>query len=270
MNKSQWRIRNNSLGVDTHVRDMGANVFQQGATRVNEIILGEVSMIQPEPLFKQGMVSIRPTRGGQITAVAYPNAAIDPISRNLHGLYEGLIPGQMVAIGFANGNRHAPFVVNRYPYQAVGNTFKEAAYLNPLTQKGWNSQDTILGHFSGSYLRFGTFLPLPGSTQLLSITDLDIETKTNMRIKSAIKTEISSNIVSISGSTQIELNGNTDYAIKYNNMKTAFDTLRTDLNNFITVFNAHAHGNSGASPPATPGIPSVADMSNAQNAKVRF
>jgi len=67
----------------------------------------------------------------------------------------------------------------------------------------------------------------------------------------------------------IELNGNADFVTAYTDLKIAFDQLKTDLNNFITIFNAHIHsgvttgpGSSGSSP--TPGTPSTADMSGAK------
>ena len=66
-----------------------------------------------------------------------------------------------------------------------------------------------------------------------------------------------------------------DYAIKYLELKTAFDQLKTELNNFITVFNAHVHtgvttggGSSGLS--STPGVAATADMTNSKVEKVRL
>jgi hypothetical protein len=69
------------------------------------------------------------------------------------------------------------------------------------------------------------------------------------------------------------LNGNTNFAVKYTELKTAFDTLRTELNSLITVFNAHVHpgvtsGSASTSPSTTPGTPAKADMSASQNLKV--
>lgn len=275
MGKKQYYVDNKHLGRDSHVRNKHDNIFAEESTKSFGVITGEVSLVQAEPFYKQTMVNIKPTKGGNISSVAYPNAMIDPKTGNLNGLYEGVIPGQGVTVGFVDGNRHAPFVINKYPYQMVGNSINELKYSNPLTQKGWNSFDTILGHFGGSYLRFATLLPLPASTQLYSVTDLDIETKTFLRLKSLVQTEIKSNIVKIESGVQIELDGNTNYAVKYNELKIAFDQFKTDYNTFVsTIFNLHTHiitaPGTPSNVPVPVGIVSVADMSAAQNFKVRF
>lgn len=61
-----------------------------------------------------------------------------------------------------------------------------------------------------------------------------------------------------------------DYAVRYNELKTAFDQLVQDFNNLVTVFNAHTQPVTGstAGAPVTPGVPSTADMSNAKIEKL--
>ena len=39
----------------------------------------------------------------------------------------------------------------------------------------------------------------------------------------------------------IELNGDADFAIAFNDMKTAFDQLKSDFDAFVDTFNPHAH-----------------------------
>jgi hypothetical protein len=116
------------IGFDTHVRSYDQNIFNRQSTMSTQMIAGEVLLPQPEPLYKQNMVTVQLARGGNITSVAYPGAFIDPYTGNMHGMYEGPIPGQMVIVGFENGNSSAPFVVNRYPYQGIGNTLVENQY----------------------------------------------------------------------------------------------------------------------------------------------
>lgn len=73
----------------------------------------------------------------------------------------------------------------------------------------------------------------------------------------------------------IELNGNTDFAVRYNVLKAQFDQLKSDFDTFVTtIYNTHIHittATLGASP--TPGViapttstgsASTADMSNAK------
>lgn len=67
----------------------------------------------------------------------------------------------------------------------------------------------------------------------------------------------------------IEINGNADSAVAFTDLKTAFDQLKTDLNNLVTIFNAHVHpgvtsGGSSTTATVTPGTPSAADMSGAE------
>lgn len=70
----------------------------------------------------------------------------------------------------------------------------------------------------------------------------------------------------------IQINGDVDNAVRYSALETAYNTLKTDLNNLISTFNAHVHpfvgvgpGNPGTtSTSATPGTPSTGDISGAK------
>lgn len=316
--KKQRQIDKN-LGSDTHTRDHSFNKFQAQNHETYGMQVGEVLFPEPEPLFRQNMVTVKLARGGEVTSVAYPGAFIDPITNNLHGTYEGPIPGQMVTVGFENGNAASPFVVNRYPYQGTGNTFTESKFINPLTTAGFDSTDVMIGHFSGSFLSFNTGLlsgKLPGSVSLNAMTDLDIVSNTNitadagvnmslssalamniesgttigidagtdmslnstlaMNLESGTTAEMKSKVTTLTGSTHVALNGNTNFAVLYTELKTAFDLFRTEVNTFITTaFNLHTHlyapGPLPPAPSAVPipvGVSATADMSAAQNTKV--
>jgi len=66
----------------------------------------------------------------------------------------------------------------------------------------------------------------------------------------------------------IEINGASDFAVRYSELETAFNQLKSDFDALVTAYNAHAHpagsppGNTGA--PLTPGNPSTADISGAK------
>jgi hypothetical protein len=70
----------------------------------------------------------------------------------------------------------------------------------------------------------------------------------------------------------------TDYAVAYNDLKSAFDTLKSEHDNIVTAFNAHVHPTAavGAPSPPTavpgsiPALPSTADMSGAKVTTVRL
>jgi hypothetical protein len=166
------------VGKDTHVRSTQSDAFKTQNTKSFQMLVGEVSMVEPEPLFKQNYVNVNFARNGGATSCAYPGAFIDPLTGNLHGTYEGPIPGQMVMVGFENGNSHSPFVVQRYPYMGNDNVFTEPKYVTPLTKKLRDSTDVSIGHFSGSYLTFNTGIlsgKLPGSVDLYSMTGFTSE-----------------------------------------------------------------------------------------------
>jgi hypothetical protein len=258
----QRKIDTTNLGRDTHVRDHVSNKFQAQNHETYSTQVGEIVFAEPEPFFRQNMVTVKLARGGQLTSVAYPGAFIDPVTGNLHGTYEGPISGQMVSVGFENGNQASPIVVNRYPYQGVGNSLTEFKYINPLTFARYDSTDVIVGHFSGSFLSFNTGIlsgELPGSVSINAMTDFGVFSNLTMLLESLVTAEFKSAITTITGSTYVALNGITNFAVKYTEMKTAFDTLRTDLNNLTPGV---------ISPTVSAGTPSVADMSAAQNTKV--
>jgi hypothetical protein len=242
--EDRQRKLSKNIGKDTHTRNIGSNMFQTQAVETFKIISGEVFLPQPEPLFTQTAVTVNLTKGGTLSGVGYPGAFIEPMSGNLHGSYEGPIPGQMVMIGFAEGNSSAPFVINRYPYQGVGNSLTQPMYVNPLTRSLYNSQDVAIGHYLGSYLCFNTGFPiagmLPGSTSLHSTTDLIIDAGT--KIDMSCLTEFSlatQGAMSIAGLTvdstataantinglTVELNGNTKSFVTWTELNTALQLL---------------------------------------------
>ena len=69
-----------------------------------------------------------------------------------------------------------------------------------------------------------------------------------------------------------EFNGNTDNLVRYSELKTAFDNLKSDFNALVAKFNAHTHPYVGlvvgvpgtTTPTTTPGTASSADMSGAK------
>lgn len=65
----------------------------------------------------------------------------------------------------------------------------------------------------------------------------------------------------------LELNGNADFAVRFNALQTAFDQLVTDFNNLVTVHDTHMHPTAATGSPSLPtitGTASSADMSGAK------
>jgi hypothetical protein len=66
----------------------------------------------------------------------------------------------------------------------------------------------------------------------------------------------------------------TDFLVKFNALKSGYDLLRTDLNNFVTIFNAHVHsgvttGPGASGPTPTPGTPSSASIDSSKATKIK-
>ena len=107
------------------------------------------------------------------------------------------------------------------------------------------SWDVILG-----YLNYKVSLPsVPGETKLYS-TDADgVEQATVIGKADGI----------------LEVNGNADFAIAFDDLKVAFDQLKSDHDAFLT----HVHGAAGT-PPVPPAVPSTADIDPAKISTVKL
>ena len=218
-------------------------------------------------------VSVKLSQGGNLSPVGIPGAFIDPLTGNLHGLYEGFIPGQMVSIGFVEGNSAAPIILNRYPYQGKGNTLTESTYITPMFIAGYSPNDTLLGNVSGSVIGLYTGVNtlggrLPGSIGIDAFTECNITAQTDIlldalvsaEVKSAlvkmtgsvsaeisapavkstgsVTNEISAPLVKIDGSATVEINGNTKQFVTWLELNTALQLLITAINVPLIVSNA--------------------------------
>jgi hypothetical protein len=67
----------------------------------------------------------------------------------------------------------------------------------------------------------------------------------------------------------LEINGNADSAVAFNDLKLGFDALRTDMNTFITtIYNLHKHGTSPL--PSEIGAESSASIADAEVTTVKL
>jgi len=89
-----------------------------------------------------------------------------------------------------------------------------------------------------------------GATKIYSTT---ADGKT---LKSLIELDVDGNI---------NLNGDGDFAVAFNDLKSGFDTLKSDFNAFLV----HVHGASGT-PPVPPAIPSTASIDASKVQSVRL
>lgn len=251
-------------GKDTHVRSQERDLFQRQSVKTFEIKTGEVFLNQIEPAFKQNAVTVNLSKGGRIEGVPLPGAFIDPITGNLHGSYDGPITGQMISLGFVDGNSAAPIILNKYPYQGKGNTLTELSFITPMFLAGYDATDTLMGHFSGSKIGLYTGLNpigghLPGSIGIDAFTECNITANTNIlldalvsaevksvlvKMTGSVSAEISAPLVKIDGSATVEINGNTKQFVTWTELNTALQAI-------ILLLKGHMH------PTAAVGAPSV-------------
>jgi hypothetical protein len=71
--------------------------------------------------------------------------------------------------------------------------------------------------------------------------------------------------IEINGDGNIVLQNGTDFAMRFNEFETQINTLKGDLNTFISVYNGHNHPTAPVGPvstPSSPGVPTAADFTN--------
>lgn len=80
--------------------------------------------------------------------------------------------------------------------------------------------------------------------------------------------------VEITADDEITFNQGTDYAVRYDQLKIAFDELKSDFNTFVTVtYNLHNHPTAPpgvVSVPSVVDVPSTADISNSKVSEIRM
>lgn len=79
--------------------------------------------------------------------------------------------------------------------------------------------------------------------------------------------------IKLSNDGEIIANDGEDFAVRYSELEIAFNQLRSDLNAFIGVYNAHTHvapaGGGATGAPSAPGVDSAADVSGAKIEEIK-
>lgn len=63
------------------------------------------------------------------------------------------------------------------------------------------------------------------------------------------------------------IGGNTKHLARFEELKTGFDQLKTDLNDLVTKFNAHQHPTAGSGPPSPPTLSATSSTASIDNSK---
>jgi len=203
-NEGQWKKQFWRRGGDSNLCSIEYNENRK-YNHVYQLSLGEVALPQPEPLFKQDMVTVNLVKGGMLTSVAWPGPNVVFPGAGIHGLWEPPLPGQQVLVGFVDGRASDPVVVQKYPYNPSQDPALEAAYFMPMTQQAHGIFDIVLGHITGSYMAFRTTLPLPGAVEINSPTILDVNSTIQMNLKTIGTMSISATISTIIESALVTL-----------------------------------------------------------------
>jgi len=210
----QYKFNRNVNLRDSNAYDGRFTQLTKSYSRTTNLKAGYVIKVKEEPLYKQSYVTIQLLDGGIIEDVPFPSpnvllnqtGMVTGQSKMIHGLYEPIMPGHYVVVGFLNGNANSPIILNRYQYKAIpiGGGPIDNLFVNPLTKLNFQTSDIILGHYTGSYMSIHSKLPLPGHFQISSVSSIEIKSKLGITIKSQLE-------VSIKGDKSIDLKaGKTD------------------------------------------------------------
>lgn len=132
----------------------------------------------------------------------------------------------------------APFGVDSNPIEDMVAIYAET---------GEKGKTTIIGYLNKNQLAE------PGETRLYS-TDDDGEQQFYIWLRK---------------DGTVEIGGDTKHMVRYEELQTAFDELKSDFNTFITIFNNHVHSGVAPGPgltsfTTTTGSPSAADITPAK------
>ena len=75
------------------------------------------------------------------------------------------------------------------------------------------------------------------------------------------------NTIASDGAT-LAINGTADFAVAFNDLKTGFDQLKSDLNTFIGTYNTHTHPTAATGPPSLPSAEGTSSGASIDGSKV--
>jgi len=151
--------------------------------------------------YRQNMASVRHSvRDAQELPYAAwpgPNVALDSDGNEsessgvspimYHGLFEGPMPGQKVAVAFAHGDNNDPIVIEKYSTQSSGLTNSDVTFTTPFQRFNMSYKDVGLGHYTGSYINLRAELPLPGAIEIYSSGKIFVETDFGYEILAGVE-----------------------------------------------------------------------------------
>lgn len=202
MSRKKYKLRDVSqfIGPDPSVRN--AHADPDPNSFVTQIRMGTVLLPMPEPVFSANQVTVEMAHGGIFTNVGWPGPNVSvspsgirsPVSIGFHGLFEGPLPGQTVAVGFVEGQRQNPIVIEKYPYANTHNPVLQSAHVLPMTTKVHGPLDVGIGSFTGSYIMIRGTLPIPSQIDIFGLTRVTVDAALEFSVKSLSTTVTSAAI----------------------------------------------------------------------------
>lgn len=143
------------------------------------------------------------------------------------------------------------------PFGVDSNPVKDVPYIYMKTEL--DGKEVIVGFIQKD------LLAEVGETRLFS-TDTNGNLQTYIWLKNA--------------DNEMHLGGDSNFAVKFNELKTEFNKLKDDFNDLITSYNSHVHPAVGVigtppavavtvSPIASPASPNTSNIDNAKNEKIK-
>lgn len=211
--QGQWVRQDGARGADSSLHSPSDSQYGGMLAGVVEIKLGEIIAVQPEPAWKQHLVTVEYARGGKQMNVPVPgpNLAVDisgapsGIREQIHGLWAAPLPGQMVAVAYAEGDAQNPVVLNTYPYCPSPKPWYQSSFYLPMTKTGHGPTDVVLGHHTGSFLALRGTLPVPGAVDFYAATELEVEAEVAISQKTVMYS-VEAEIISVEG-VDVEVSG---------------------------------------------------------------
>ena len=147
----------------------------------------------------------------------------------------------------------------------LGNAFKVAIAINDGVVPTVDIGEKKLYSVASGAIKAFVYIKKDGSIQIQSNTGGNTA-NIDMKVNGDIEVEpVSGGFVKIRKAGNVEVNGTADFAVAYDDLKAAFDQLKTELNTFVAVYNGHAHPGGVVTPQA---VTATADMTAAKVATV--
>lgn len=97
------------------------------------------------------------------------------------------------------------------------------------------------------------------------------------RIFSTDSDGVLSTYIHLKNDQTMEIGGNTDFMVRYSELESAFNELKSDHNDLVTAFNSHMHATAATGPPSIPtpiptsipATPSTADITGAKIEEIK-